>query len=285
MAAATGKRVRVSPARHAELVGTIEAMHRWREQGGDQGKCPRCKVQAAAESDPTFSFIVRYRPACDCVRVPTPEEEAELSAARKDRRRVEEIRQFRQSQHDYVRDCVGAVHLRSGFGTFHCHTDSQRRARDAVKAFTGNPWALILSGPPAVGKTHLAVSWMRRCWRRSLPAAWMWETRASAEWRKSFAEGVGEADAFIDSLAEAKALVIDDFGVVSPTANGWIVAMNTILCYREAHQLPTLITTNLSSADVARIYGERVASRLGAGIGLRVDGPSGRARESQNGPL
>jgi DNA replication protein DnaC len=63
----------------------------------------------------------------------------------------------------------------------------------------------------------------------------------------------------------AKWLFIDDLGCDSPVVNNYgtkTTPMSDLLCERYEKQLPTIITTNLSSEDILKIYGERIVDRL-----------------------
>lgn len=77
-------------------------------------------------------------------------------------------------------------------------------------------------------------------------------------------------DVFKDDITKwhyfyAKWLFIDDLGCDSPIVNNYgtkFTPMGDLICERYENQLPTVITTNLSSDDIVQIYGERIADRL-----------------------
>ena len=77
-------------------------------------------------------------------------------------------------------------------------------------------------------------------------------------------------DVFADDITKthyfyAKWLFIDDLGCDSPVVNNYgtkTTPMSDLLCERYERQLPTIITTNLSSENILNIYGERIADRL-----------------------
>jgi hypothetical protein len=96
-------------------------------------------------------------------------------------------------------------------------------------------------------------------------------------------------DAVDDSaMNHAGLLVIDDLG--SEHSPGGHVAgrVNAVLVIREAHGLPTALTTNLPAEKFKTIYGDRIVSRLNAkkeSLGWQVlDGPDLRSVESAADP-
>jgi DNA replication protein DnaC len=73
-------------------------------------------------------------------------------------------------------------------------------------------------------------------------------------------------------------LFIDDLGIVT-TGAGWFGAMGQIIQYRESHFLPTVVTTNLDGATMAKMYGDRTASRFKSGNCIRIEAPDFRGKQ------
>jgi len=116
------------------------------------------------------------------------------------------------------------------------------------------PKAFLLVGAVGVGKSQAAVwaaagllSERRICRAVFLPAA---DLRAFMEDRASRA-----------LLREADLLVFDDLGR-EPGDPATLSLVEVLVCERYDRDLPVIFTANLSLADLARRYGERVADRL-----------------------
>ena len=70
----------------------------------------------------------------------------------------------------------------------------------------------------------------------------------------------------LDWVRRAALLVIDDLGTAGrkdgkPT-EAWLAAMEDVIDYRYSKRLPTIITTNLTRAQIAKLYQLRIAGRL-----------------------
>jgi DNA replication protein DnaC len=110
----------------------------------------------------------------------------------------------------------------------------------------------------------------------------MTETAAELRWRMAGnfpGQGVETRAEVLQEWIAEPFLYLDDLGMVSPGAEAWHAAVNQLLCERHKRHAMTLITTNLSSDDIAGLYGKhgaRIVSRLASGLCLRMDGPDGR---------
>ncbi|HEY0007094.1 MAG TPA: ATP-binding protein [Tepidisphaeraceae bacterium] len=169
------------------------------------------------------------------------------------------------------------------FANFEPHDDRQARVRDTVAAWMGHPPFLVLGGPPATGKTHLAVAAFVTAVRRGgaggNPMFWG-ETELITEWRRRhrLRDDDYSPDDLIEGVADhAGLVVIDDIGSVKLTESAWS-AIWTIIDARYAHGRPTLFTTNHRLPALVEIVGEKVVSRLASGAKLWIEGPDMRQR-------
>jgi len=152
------------------------------------------------------------------------------------------------------------------------------------------PLWLYLTGPVGSGKTTLscgalmsALREITHCSQREnlsgLSVRWMatselWESlkqERSAKRRQSL----------LVEIATTKILVLDDLGAIEGTTPWHRNAMETIVVTRYNYQLPTIFTSNLrlDSSDhddltIAKLFGERVVSRIVECIGPRRGGRS-----------
>ena len=126
------------------------------------------------------------------------------------------------------------------------------------------PAILVLSGPPGVGKTHLAAQAANALIVASgLPVAYRTEADMMSEIRRAPDHGQSQDDV-TDDFASHPWLIIDDFGTEVPTQSWGKGIQDRIINGRwvgaEGGMVRTLITTNFRSEDLADRA--RIASRL-----------------------
>jgi DNA replication protein DnaC len=131
----------------------------------------------------------------------------------------------------------------------------------------------VLCGPCGIGKTHLAVGYLRD-WiieNGCLETQFYRIIGLLRAIRGSFNEHADESEnEVINRLGkESRFLVLDDLGAEAPTEFA-IQTIYDIVDLRYSHELPLIITTNLTMDQIANLYGDRLASRL-AGMGNVVE--------------
>lgn len=130
---------------------------------------------------------------------------------------------------------------------------------------TVGPWCLVLTGPPGVGKSHIAVATLRRFveeGRKVAGGMFRPEDVLLSEMRAEY-DGV-ETDV-VKAAMECELLVVDDLG--STRVTDWSASqLVSILNRRESEGRGTVVTTNLTLNDLAAMMDERLASRLAAGL-------------------
>jgi len=147
----------------------------------------------------------------------------------------------------------------------------QAAQQKAIEFVTqNNPAALVLSGPPGTGKSHLAG-----VIRAQLSADLVAEPDLVAKIQSGYS-GEGETeDKILIKYKMAHALILDDVGTahVRPESLSWIEGIYWRLLDRRAQMgLKTVITTNLSLRQLRHRLGERATSRLMGMMGTREDG-------------
>lgn len=187
------------------------------------------------------------------------------------------------------------------FLTFRPTTPSQERAQiAAMKLATGEYTSLVLVGPPGVGKTHLAAAVVYHIvvandldyaarleamsegdpWPR-VPDSPMWTNVAdlivSLRMEMDAPLDDRSAAAAVRTLRRHRALVVlDDLG--REKASDWTgEIVYALVNARYENRLPTLVTSNLSPADLRSSPYWPVVSRLAEdGALIQVDGSDRR---------
>ena len=146
----------------------------------------------------------------------------------------------------------------------------QKRYQDVAP----KPWqGGLIHGPSGVGKTREAVARAR-----SLPRVIFYEaTEFIEDARLIELDRADELQQKRHDWASAKEyLVLDDLGARRPTAFAEDAILR-LVNHRWKEGLETLVTSNLAPAQIAEIWGERIASRIfGFGSVLTMAGPDRR---------
>lgn len=154
------------------------------------------------------------------------------------------------------------------------HTHAETRLAETAITYIMDLWLhgttrwLTITGIPCCGKTHVAskIHWWARQTQSDRLGQRGWST--CAEW-VDWAEFVGAyADGSrgrLDDLVQASHLVIDDLGRENVRLReSSAQALHTILTKRERgpRPLPTVVTSNSSVDELAKVYDAAIASRL-----------------------
>jgi DNA replication protein DnaC len=162
-------------------------------------------------------------------------------------------------------------------------------------AWARRVWPLYLHGPPGVGKTFAAAAVFRACAASVTdeaaprPRWWLWPSfcdalarvRTAREGQVEQYEASGRVTYLTEPaiwrrVASASLIVIDDIG--TRTANDLrMEAMWRVLECRQRR--PTILTSNLDQAAIARVFDERILSRLFAGTAIDLRGCDRRAQD------
>lgn len=137
------------------------------------------------------------------------------------------------------------------------------------RVFDAGPYrfvkGLYVSGPTGVGKTQLAVSVIRDLLEHGYRGSIVFDRARALITTIQDRYGTGDVDATSDQRRTAGVWVLDDLGTEKPTPDAFRI-LEDILDAREGH--PTLITSNLSAAEIAAHWSDKDAvgrfrSRIG----------------------
>ena len=123
---------------------------------------------------------------------------------------------------------------------------------------------LVLGGDPGTGKTVAAASSLLTCvahhdgYDAWAPGKGFFVKASTIARYQNFGP---EADEAWRKVRERKLLVVDDLGQ-EPGSDYWRDNLNGLVDYRMRARLPTILTTNLSGAELTKRYGERTRRRL-----------------------
>lgn len=142
--------------------------------------------------------------------------------------------------------------------------------REAVAAITslyktgaiGNKNGLLLYGPPGVGKTGMLSPLITANLKAGHTVLWVQYNELMRQMRDFQSGLVGEREEHCKTVAY---LMIDDLGdpLANHTATDWSRdVLFRIINHRRDNDLPMLITTNLTPAQIAAQFGDRLARRI-----------------------
>ena|SRR3990167_4815628 len=162
--------------------------------------------------------------------------------------------------------------------------EHQQTYRDRAAGFVTVGDSVILMGPSGRGKTGIAVCLMRDATTAGKSIAWCHVSTWLRDIRETFdrkdedGERMHSEASLVRELIAADVAVVDDLGAHRMT--DWTQDMIfAVVNGRDSSNKATVYTTNLPMADVERIYGERVSSRLARCVKMTIkDGPDRRRR-------
>lgn len=143
---------------------------------------------------------------------------------------------------------------------------TDRLVRDVVTSTrSGNPVlkrgrSLLILGPVGTGKTFEAFGAVRDLSTSGAAVSWQFVTAADLYATLRPRAG-SDSEKVFRGFADSRLLVIDDLGAAK--SSEWVEEINyRLVNHRYENELPTIITSNLTTKDLAPGLGDRVTSRL-----------------------
>ncbi|MBW2647105.1 MAG: ATP-binding protein, partial [Deltaproteobacteria bacterium] len=136
---------------------------------------------------------------------------------------------------------------------------------------------LVLSGNTGCGKTFLSIAFLREYVKRGKAKPWFVTVPdLLLEIRSSFRDEADRSEAdIVDEYSTIPFLVLDDLGS-EKTTEFTITTLYIILDRRDREMLDTIITTNLTLAEISEKLSARIASRLAGMRNIKINMPDYR---------
>lgn len=119
---------------------------------------------------------------------------------------------------------------------------------------------LFLSGQSGLGKTFLCSAICHSLAENNIVSLYIVFSDLISDMRASFQHDSGDSD-LLAIARQAPVLILDDLGAENITEYA-ISRLFDIINYRRNERLPMVISSNLTLADVERVYSPRIASRI-----------------------
>jgi len=166
---------------------------------------------------------------------------------------------------------IGTRFKAASLATCIVDANNKKAIEFAKKIVEGTMTGLILQGPVGTGKTHILISILNDIEAANIPVEKVVNGIEGFTIAKTFAYWKspdlasklrdGEYDQ-VTLCKKAHLLLLDDLGAEYDGKGDFIFSsFQAIFDARWENELPIVVTTNLSSEDMARRYGDRVMSR------------------------
>ncbi len=167
---------------------------------------------------------------------------------------------------DLVQVGIPASHQHCKMSNFNSNTldvapKFGQKTLDQLTAFLNNDeWCLMLTGGVGKGKTHLAVALLRKLSSMGRDVQMTQVYRILSDLREAQTRNQHE-DVVIAKYVSRDVLCLDDLGATAPTSHQ-IDKLYELLDRRSQERKKTIVTTNMTYADIEEVFGKRLSRRL-----------------------
>lgn len=151
--------------------------------------------------------------------------------------------------------------VRAWTDTVAAHARADQIKRGAYIASVNHGPSLALLGPTGVGKTHESYGAIRDLAITGVVTRWTVTVAADMYAALRPRHGI-DSEAEFRRYRNARLLLIDDLGAERKATDFTEEINFRLINHRYEHQMPTLITSNVGTAELANRLGDRVTSRL-----------------------
>lgn len=157
-------------------------------------------------------------------------------------------------------------------------TAAVKVVRDYCEAAMARGGCLVLSGPAGVGKSWAAVAALHAAIVRHYRIGFCYFPTLCAALLDSLRRPPA-----LDAAKESAVVLFDDFGAEYTRQGGGFLAtlVEEIIWHREGHNLPTLLTTNLTTDQLRAHCSDRIVDRLRGSWGEVVELPGASLRVTE----
>lgn len=142
-----------------------------------------------------------------------------------------------------------------------------------------SPWPLVLTGPPGTGKTCAALCLLDHAGGEYFTAGGLCEVLIASQqgrltWHHEARGGTLWPELWWERLRREPLVVLDEVGTRERVSDHHYDAVKRML--DERHRRPLVVCSNLGLNQIARVYDDRLASRLAEGTVVEVVGSDRR---------
>lgn len=226
--------------------------------------CPICGNPVKYRTVTLFGKEERYKIACSCMRDSYLSMQETKKRQEQQKKKQEEISRYnRWSEHE-----VGKRFQNSSFENFQID-EKNKSVFNFIKIFSDNFGSFlergtgyVIMGNPGNGKTHLAVSVMKKLTEKGYSVAFVNASSLIGKFKEYESFFTQETlDDFVRFLTVPDLLILDDLG-----ANRWSDLTKDyiykVIDARYKEMKPILVTTNIEWKDLVSHLSERITDRL-----------------------